>query len=277
MEERQMQDLLRPLIDGARPAPGVEQVRRQARVRRRRRGLVRLFGIAVIATAVMAAVVLRTDPATPVRTAGPGPTGATRCPNQVVPSASTGADALPAAASATTDRVHVESVRRAEEPGLRTKYPGVRSTSVIAGGGFVWDRDATGEVVVKAADDWAIGVELRRGSDCPRTVEMGLGLSVDGVPAVFLAPATLDDGAGRIDGQFGDGAPWTVRDDPPHGLCVVMDRTNIGCDDVGPVVPPGADAATVRWGLTEEVVGVRLAASGGSGRGPHPHLWGATA
>jgi hypothetical protein len=52
----------------------------------------------------------------------------------------------------------------------------------------VWDRDAAGGVVVRHVRDWAIGVELNSGSDCPRTSDQGLNLSLGGVPVIFLAP-----------------------------------------------------------------------------------------
>ena len=57
------------------------------------------------------------------------------------------------------------------------------------------------------------------------------------------------DASRQITGTFADSEPWSVRRDPEHGLCVVMAGVNLGCDDVGPVLPAGADPTTVRWGL----------------------------
>ncbi|HEY8526719.1 MAG TPA: hypothetical protein VIL48_17245 [Acidimicrobiales bacterium] len=36
-----------------------------------------------------------------------------------------------------------------------------------------------------------------------------------------------------------------------HGLCVTLGPSDLGCDDVGPAVPPGADPATPRSAADE--------------------------
>jgi hypothetical protein len=49
-----------------------------------------------------------------------------------------------------------------------------------------------------------------------------------------------------IRGQLLDGRTWTVGHSTDHGLCVTLGPSDLGCDDIRPVVPPGADPATPR-------------------------------
>jgi PASTA domain-containing protein len=49
-----------------------------------------------------------------------------------------------------------------------------------------------------------------------------------------------------IRGQLLDGRTWTVGDSSRHGLCATLGSTDVGCDDIGPVIAPGADPATPR-------------------------------
>jgi hypothetical protein len=52
-----------------------------------------------------------------------------------------------------------------------------------------------------------------------------------------------------ISGTLRDGLPWLVRNDAVHGLCVKLGEADLGCDDEGPVIGPGADPATPRLAL----------------------------
>jgi hypothetical protein len=67
---------------------------------------------------------------------------------------------------------------------------------------------------------------------------------------VRLEVAALDQARGVdgpvIRGRLLDGRTWTVGDSSRHGLCATIGPTDVGCDDIGPVIPPGADPATPR-------------------------------
>jgi hypothetical protein len=52
-----------------------------------------------------------------------------------------------------------------------------------------------------------------------------------------------------LTGKLVDGRPFTLRHDPVHGLCLEIGGTNLGCDDVGPVLPAGADPTTARHAI----------------------------
>lgn len=56
----------------------------------------------------------------------------------------------------------------------------------------------------------------------------------------------------RIRGELLDGRPFTVRHDAPHGLCLVINEVDFGCDDVGPVITPEDDPSTPRWAIDNE-------------------------
>jgi hypothetical protein len=86
---------------------------------------------------------------------------------------------------------------------------------------------------------------------------MGRVLEIESVAALVLdssAASTSTTVPARrvLEGPFPDGKSWSVEADPEHGLCALLDETNVGCDDVGPVVPADADPSTARWGLTED-------------------------
>ena len=72
---------------------------------------------------------------------------------------------------------------------------------------------------------------------------LGVGL------AVTLTVADLDRPQGAegplLRGRLLDGRPWALGAGS-HGLCVTLGPSDIGCDDVGPVLPAGADPATPR-------------------------------
>jgi hypothetical protein len=65
----------------------------------------------------------------------------------------------------------------------------------------------------------------------------------------FDAPAASAASRTVISGTLLDGQPWTVRHDTVHGLCVKLGEADLGCDDEGPVIGPGADPATPRLAL----------------------------
>lgn len=54
-----------------------------------------------------------------------------------------------------------------------------------------------------------------------------------------------------ISGTLADGRPWSVSHDLERGLCVIIDDTNLGCDDSGPVVPRTADPSTPRIAIAD--------------------------
>ncbi|MCU1483335.1 MAG: hypothetical protein JWN67_81 [Actinomycetia bacterium] len=110
--------------------------------------------------------------------------GPVRCPGSLVIDQHTGGDGLPAVASRTSDRAHVEQVLRDAKQRLRRTYPGIAGLAVGPGGGHAWDRTPGSEVVVRHTPDYAIHVTLERASDCPSSPNG----SIDGVPLVFLAP-----------------------------------------------------------------------------------------
>jgi hypothetical protein len=49
-----------------------------------------------------------------------------------------------------------------------------------------------------------------------------------------------------IAGRLANGLPFVLREDVEHGLCVRLGDVDLGCDDVGPVLPRGADQSTAR-------------------------------
>ena len=65
----------------------------------------------------------------------------------------------------------------------------------------------------------------------------------------FDAPPASAASRTVINGMLLDGQRWTVRNDAVHGLCVKLGVADLGCDDEGPVIGPGADPATPRLAL----------------------------
>jgi heat shock protein HslJ len=72
----------------------------------------------------------------------------------------------------------------------------------------------------------------------------------DGSLLSFARSVPVEEGP-TIGGVLLDGRTWAVTDSAEHGLCVVLGDNDLGCDDAGPVIPPGADPATPRTAADE--------------------------
>jgi len=125
-----------------------------------------------------------------------------------------------------------------------------------------WDgKDCVGRPISPAGQtlaDQVLGVLHGRptvASPDGRTLRL---TATDGVFAVFSrgdTPDRFNDPAGVttlpiggpvIQGWLLDGRFWSVQDTDEHGLCVKLGNTDLGCDDIGPVIAPDKDPATPR-------------------------------
>jgi len=77
-------------------------------------------------------------------------------------------------------------------------------------------------------------------------------------PATTSDPLAASGPSGVRGGVVASGGPsgsrvfdYEVYEDPPHGLCVTVDGTDLGCDDVGSVLGPDADPATPRSAIVD--------------------------
>jgi hypothetical protein len=120
------------------------------------------------------------------------------CPGSARVGPATSPDGLPAAVSRTNDLAFVTFVAKgmASGPYLGVSHPvaglpnrnEVRAIRVGPGGGYVWTRNASGQVQVVRVKNYGIYVYLRASSVCPSG---GIArLSDGGVQVTFLAPRT---------------------------------------------------------------------------------------
>lgn len=179
-----------------------------------------------------------------VRTALPDPPIEVECPASRHPRGQVEADALP----------HTEALTSAEAAialtALRAQPPeGAASEIQLA----MWDRSA---ISADGGVEDVVGVQIvviaQDPGRCPSAPEFYNGVPVTyvigpvagwaGEPLTSLDPTAVP----VVAGELADGRAFVLRSDTDHGLCLEIDRVNLGCDDVGPVIPVDADPTTAR-------------------------------
>jgi hypothetical protein len=175
-----------------------------------------------------------------VRTALPDPPTSAECAASRHPRDEEGTgDGLPS----------VEAIERgpAEEAVMRLRSDGQEAYLAR------WDRAAfrthAGVTTTFPARGFQVVVRVAD-ADCPGSPHVDGGVPVTyvtGVISRWAGPEVTMPTAGEVrDGRLLDGRDYQVRDDLDHGLCVIIDGVDLGCDDGG-VIGSSSPRTTPRF------------------------------
>lgn len=132
-----------------------------------------------------------------------------------------------------------------DRPGTVPGRPALRAVPDVVGLTVARARpiiEDSGLIVAAPSGDWA---EIVAQDPAPGTL-LYVGRAVTLDVGDLDRPERVDGPV--IRGTLLDGRRWTVGSSTSHGLCVTLGPSDLGCDDIGPAIPPGADPATPRVG-----------------------------